>query len=80
MFGKVGPPVDEESADLPVSRVGENRRDEEERKLVTVANTFRSLKVANTSRILEIARPKQALSRRGLDLVVGQDTAQAGTF
>ena len=43
MFGKVGPPVDEESADLPVSRVGENRRDEEERKLVTVANTFRSL-------------------------------------
>ena len=43
MFGKVGPPVDEESTDLPVSRVGENRRDEEERKLVTVANTFRSL-------------------------------------
>ena len=43
MFGKVGPPVDEESADLPVSRVGENRRDEEERKLVAVANTFRSL-------------------------------------
>ena len=43
MFGKVGPPVDEESADLPVSRVGEDRRDEEERKLVTVANTFRSL-------------------------------------
>ena len=42
MFGKVGPPVDEESADLPVSRVGEDRRDEEERKLVTVANTFRS--------------------------------------
>ena len=43
MFGKVGPPVDKESADLPVSRVGEDRWDEEERKLVAVANTFRSL-------------------------------------
>ena len=57
MFGKVGPPVDEESADLPVSRVGEDGRDEEERKLVAVANTFRGLKVANTSRILEITMP-----------------------
>ena len=39
MFGKVGPPVDKESADLSIPRIGEDSWNEEERKLVAVANT-----------------------------------------
>ena len=40
MFGKVGPPVNQQPADLSVPRIGEDSRYEEKRQLVTVAHTF----------------------------------------
>ena len=40
MFGKVGPPVNQQPADLSVSRIGEDSGYEEKRQLVTVAHTF----------------------------------------
>ena len=40
MFCKVCPPVDQQPADLPVPRVGEDCGYEEKRQLVTMANTF----------------------------------------
>ena len=40
MFGKVGPHLDEQPADLPVPGVGQDGGKEKERQLVPVANTF----------------------------------------
>ena len=44
MFGKVGPPVNQQPADLPVPRIGEHSGNEEEGQLVTVAHTFQEKK------------------------------------
>ena len=40
MFGKVGPPVNQQPADLSVPRISEDSRYEQKRQLVTVAHTF----------------------------------------